>query len=138
MRYPVGRTALVLWALVAATTACGGSDADLTAQTWVLTEVAGAAAAPNAIATLTFADDGTLSGNTGCNSFSTSYAVDGSSLAITMPAAATLRACEGPLTNQETALFETMESTDAYVISGQRLELLDASGRTLATYSAES
>ena len=138
MRYPVVRTAMVLWALLATTTACGGSDADLTAQTWVLTEVGGVPATPNAIATLTFGDDGTLAGNTGCNSFSTSYAVDGSSLAITMPAAATLRACEGPLTDQETAVFRAIESTDAYVISGERLELLDSSGRTLATYSAES
>jgi putative lipoprotein len=132
------RRVLVLGALLLVVPACGGDDVGLSAQTWTLTEVAGEAAVPTALSTLTFAADGTLNGNTGCNDFTTSYEVDGSSLTVTQPAAATLRACEEPLMNQETAVFDALAATAGYVISGSDLELIGESGDTLARYSAES
>lgn len=132
------RGMLMLGALAVTLSACGGDDAGLSAQTWTLTEVGGEPAVATAIATLTFADDGTLSGNTGCNDFTTSYEVDGSSLTVTQPVAATLRACEEPVMNQETAVFEALAATTKFSISGSELQLLDGSGATLARYAAES
>ena len=129
---------LVLGVFALTLSACGGDDAGLAAQTWMLTEVGGEPAVPTALATLTFSDDGTVGGNTGCNDFTTSYEVDGSSLTVTQPAAATLRACEEPLMNQETSVFEALAATTEFSISGSELQLIGDSGETLARYSAES
>ncbi len=132
------RWALSVGALVLAVVACGGDSVGLSDQTWTLTEVGGTPAVPTAIATLTFDAGGTLSGNTGCNEFTTSYEVDGSALTIAQPVAATLRACEGPVMTQETAIFEVLAGAQEFSISGSSLELIDEAGATLATYSAES
>lgn len=116
--------------------ACGGTDLDLSGQTWTLTEVAGAPATDLTIATLTFTD-GTVGGNTGCNDFTGSYQLDGSSLTIAQPMAATTRACQGSVMDQETAVFDALAATTAFSISGSELTLLDESGNELAKYSAE-
>lgn len=132
------RLMLMFGALAVAFSACGGDNAGLSAQTWTLTEVGGEPAVATALATLTFADDGTLIGNTGCNNFTTSYEVDGSSLSVIQPAAATLQACAEPVMNQETAVFNALAATTAFAISGSELELIGESDETLARYSAES
>jgi heat shock protein HslJ len=132
------RLILVLAVIAVTFSACGGDDAGLSAQTWTLTEVGGEPAVAATIATLTFADDGTLSGNTGCNNFTTSYEVDGSALTVTQPAAATLRACEEPVMNQETAVFEALAGTTEFSLSGSELQLIGESGETRARYSAGS
>ncbi len=133
-----GRWALILGVFVLTVVACGGDSVGLSDQTWTLTEVDGTSAVPTAIATLTFDADGTLSGNTGCNAFTTSYEADGSSLTIVQPVAATLRACEEPVMTQETALFEAFAGTKEFSISGSSLELIGEASATLASYSAES
>ena len=132
------RVLLLFVALAVTLSACGGDDVGLAAQTWTLTEVGGEAAVPTALATLTFSEDGTGSGNTGCNDFTTSYEVDGSSLTVTQPAAATLRACEEPVMNQETAVFAALAATAEFSISGSELQLIGDSGETLARYAADS
>jgi putative lipoprotein len=124
--------------LAMAVPGCGGDDSTLSAQTWTLTEVGSRPAVSTAIATLTFSEDGTLNGNTGCNNFTTTYEVDGSALTVTQPAAATLRACEEPVMDQETAVFEALAATTEFSISGSELELIGESGETVARYSAES
>lgn len=126
----------MLVAIVLTVSACGG-DADLTAQTWTLVEVNGVPAVADGIATLTF-EDGALTGNGGCNNFQTTYAIDGSSMTVTSPIAATMMACSPDVTQQETAVFGALENTETYSISGSELELIGASGNTLATYTSES
>ena len=138
MHYSRRRWALVLSAFLLIMTGCGNDGLDLSAQTWMLVEVDGAPAVPTGIATLSFADDGTLSGNTGCNSFTGSYEIDGSSLTIASPLASSLRACDEEIMSQETAVLQALESTSRFSISGSELELIDDSNKTLARYSAES
>src|SRR5262245_52981011 len=61
-----------------------GATLSLEGVTWQLTNYVGtdgAEATPVAETTLTFAD-GRVSGNTGCNSFSAAYTVDGQTLKI--------------------------------------------------------
>jgi len=127
----------LLAVLVVLTAACGGSDVDLTTQTWMLVEAGGTPAVPEAIATATFSADGALGGNTGCNGFNTSYEVDGSSLTVSPAIAATRRLCEPPLMVQEAAVFAALTGTTEFAISGSDLTLLDSAGATLARYSAE-
>jgi heat shock protein HslJ len=103
----------------------------------MLTEVGGAPAVETAISTLTFTD-GTITGNTGCNGFSTTYEETGSSMVIDPAIAATLMACDPPVMTQEASLFEAFANTAKFEISGSELQLMDDAGGTLARYSSES
>jgi heat shock protein HslJ len=123
-------------ALVAA---CGGSDAGsrdagrpragvaLEGIEWVLDQEATAleAVAPQVKVTARF-EGGRLSGNSGCNTYSTSYSTNGSSLSITGPIATTLMACEPPATNVERAYLELLPSVRSYTIGRRRLILSTA------------
>jgi heat shock protein HslJ len=83
---------------------------------------------PGSQLTLNFGTDGTVSGDTGCNTFSGSYTVSGP--AITFGAmATTLRACTDPsLSAQEQAYLAALAKTTGYQISGDQLALNDANG----------
>ncbi len=117
--------------------ACGGSDADLEGQTWTMTGIGGSPSISTTISTLTFSE-GTLTGNTGCNDFSTTYVVDGSSLTIDPEIASTLKACEPAVNDQEAAVFAALTATTKFDISGSDLRLLDDTDTVLARYSSES
>ena len=134
-----GRLLIVLAALTLVATACGGGDsADLEAQTWTMTGIGGRVALPSAVSTLTFAADGSLNGNTGCNSFSTTYEVDGDRMTIDPQIAATLQACEPAVNDQEAAVFAALGDTTKYSIDGNDLRLLDDADTVLARYSADA
>ena len=133
---PTIRRRTVLPVIVLTLAACG-SSAGLTDQTWMLTEVGGTPAVETAISTLTFTD-GTITGNTGCNGFSTTYEESGSSMVINPAIAATLMACDPAVMTQEAALFEAFANTAKFEISGIALQLMDDKGGTLARYSSES
>jgi heat shock protein HslJ len=133
---PTIRRRTVLPVIVLTLAACG-SSAGLTDQTWMLTEVGGTPAVETAISTLTFTD-GTITGNTGCNGFSTTYEESGSSMVINPAIAATLMACDPAVMTQEASLFEAFANTAKFEISGSELQLMDDAGGTLARYSSES
>ena len=87
-------------------------------------------------ATLTadFADDGTLSGNAGCNNYNGPYEVDGESISIG-PLAATKMACESDeLTKQETDYLNALEQATSFVVTGDRLDLLRDGGTIAVTF----
>jgi heat shock protein HslJ len=78
--------------------------------------------------TLAFGTDGTYSGDTGCNNFSGTYAVSGSTIAFG-PTATTLRACIDPnLSAQEQAYLAALASSTSYQLSSSQLVLSDANG----------
>ena len=125
------------------TPAGGGSPSasagGLAGTTWNLASYAGADGAevpavgtPN-IAPLTFADDGTWSGSTGCNRINGTYAQDGSTLTMT-PGPMTMMACDGPVAAQETAVVANLPLVASFT-SGGSLVLLSADGAPLLTYT---
>ena len=76
-------------------------------------------------ATLTadFADDGTLSGNAGCNNYNGPYEIDGDSISIG-PLAGTKMACTSEeLTTQETDYLAALELATSFSVTGDRLDL---------------
>ncbi|MCU0270941.1 MAG: META domain-containing protein [Acidimicrobiales bacterium] len=117
------------------------ADAGLTGSSWVLAsyqDAQGAAveAVGGEAATLSFGDEGSLNGNTGCNVFAGGYTVDGETLTITL-GPTTLRGCEDPaLQAQETALTQNLPKTAGYTIEGESLALTAEDGTTLFTYTA--
>lgn len=89
-------------------------------------------------ANITFAADGTVSGNTGCNSFSGSYTLDGSSLEIDPDVAATMMACEDASQQVETQFLNALSQVSTWERSGDTVTLRDPAGATQLTLQASS
>lgn len=117
----------------------GTPDADTLAGSWTLVShnspsgTIGAATDPSP-ATLTFGAPPALAGDTGCNSFSGTYAADGDSIAITV-GPMTQRACtSAAATAQESALLDGLPLVTSFRVTGDRLSLSGASGTSLFEY----
>jgi heat shock protein HslJ len=76
--------------------------------------------------------DGKVSGSTGCNRFSGTAAIVGTSLTFA-PLATTRMACDPPLMKQESAILAALQSVRSFALVGSdRLNLLDAGGQPVA------
>jgi heat shock protein HslJ len=73
-------------------------------------------------ATIIFNDDGTLSGNSGCNSFGGEYKVEGGQVTFNR-LVSTLMACSDPLMSQEGAVFQVLNGTVVYNRDGDTLTI---------------
>ena len=118
-----------------------GSTMDLTANPWGLVSFTAAnGSTPGTTqgqdAVLQFAEDGNMSGTTGCNNFAGTYKVSGSDLTISL-GPMTRRACTDPaLTAQEEALTTGLGDVTSYAISDGTLTL-KVGANVRFTYSAE-
>ncbi len=78
--------------------------------------------------TVAFGEEGTVSGSAGCNSFTGSFAVDGSSVEIG-PLAATAKMCiDEAVMEQEGRFLAALNAATTYTILGSQLELRDDAG----------
>jgi len=78
---------------------------------------------------------GKVTGNAGCNSYSAPYKMSVDKLTITTPAATTRKACPQPTTQQEMAYLAALGSVTNYKIDGDKLELRNAAGNLVASYT---
>jgi len=79
--------------------------------------------------TATFTADGQVGGNSGCNSYSGTYKLDGTSLVVG-PLATTMMACEQAISDQEQAFLAAFQTPTTVETSGAKVTLRDASGAT--------
>jgi heat shock protein HslJ len=84
----------------------------------------GAVELGDVVVTATFSD-GQLSGSSGCNRYTTTYTVDGSSLSITPEIAGTRMLCGEPENAVEQAYLEILPEAAAFSIDGDVLTLFD-------------
>jgi heat shock protein HslJ len=77
-------------------------------------------------------EDGTASGNAGCNMFRATYTADERTLKFG-PAATTRRMCPNELMSQERAFLAAIASTSRWVIEGGMLHLHRADGERVLT-----
>lgn len=92
-----------------------------------------ASVAPDATLTATFASDGSVSGNTGCNQFRGGYTVDGAALHVG-ELISTRRACiSDALSAQEQQYLTALRAATTYRLDGNQLTLRDASGAMQVT-----
>ena len=93
-------------------------------RTWVVEEMnidgTMAASADGVISYAVF-EEGSISGDAGCNNYNGGYETDGGSMAIG-PLASTRMFCEDSM-DQETAYFILLEQVDSYKVSGNDLTL---------------
>jgi uncharacterized lipoprotein YbaY/heat shock protein HslJ len=80
-------------------------------------------------------EDRRLAATVGCNRLLGTYALAGDALTLAT-GASTRMACPPPLDAVERSLVAVLEATRGYRLSGQRLELLDAAGVSLAVLEA--
>jgi heat shock protein HslJ len=86
--------------------------------------------------TAVFAEDGTISGNAGCNTYNGTYETSGKDLTIG-PLATTRMACEPEVSDQETNYLAALGRVTTYTIRGDQLELRDDEGALQAGYVAD-
>ena len=85
--------------------------------------------------TAAFGEDGDLNGSGGCNSYSTSYMVDGNSLQIG-PVGSTGKLCGEPpgIMDQEAAYFADLESAGGFGMEAGQLYIQNGSGTAIIEY----
>jgi hypothetical protein len=83
--------------------------------------------------TLDFGRDGKASGSAGCNTYSSTYMVQGSLLAFTLPTA-TNQLCTEPqgIMEQETVFLGLLPTIGSYSLASGQLTLTNASGQIVA------
>ena len=88
--------------------------------------------------TAAFGDDGSLTGSAGCNNYSASYEVEGENLSVG-PTRTTRMMCAEPegIMDQENAYLAAPERVATFRIKGTTLELFDADGTRMASYTSE-
>jgi heat shock protein HslJ len=91
---------------------------------------------PGTTITATFADDGTLTGSSGCNTYQTAFALGRGSIEIEPPAA-TEMACAEPegVMDQEAAYLAALPTAVGYRVDGGSLALVSADGTYVASYT---
>ena len=109
------------------------SPADLAGTSWTLVSIGDTPAIEGAGARLSFDSGGNVSGSTGCNSISGSYALDGSALTFG-PLATTRMACEDALMVQEVAVLEALSGVSGWGVDAY--EMLHLTGDTELVFAA--
>jgi len=118
---------LTLFIFTLAISACtAGNESASLLGSWNLTSF-GPAASPTAAvaesgAVLTFNQDGTVTGNSGCNGFGGNYKVDGDKITFDQ-ITSTLMACDEARMAQESAVHQVLTDTATYKIEGSTLML---------------
>lgn len=79
-------------------------------------------------------DASNVSGQGGCNDFSTSYSVSGSNIWIGMPAQGMMM-CDQPVMDQEQQYLAALQSATTFQFDGNRLTLRRWDGATAVTFS---
>lgn len=109
-------------------------DLPITGTEWVVTSlrtadaVVRSVALENAAPTLTLSDDGTLTGNTGCNEFGGSAEV-GDNVILFEPLTMTRAACADPeLADIETHVLNVLAGETTYIVQGSSMTLTAANG----------
>ena len=82
---------------------------------------------PDTQLTATFGTDGSIEGDSGCNSYHGSYTADGAALSIG-PLATTRRACADDVMAQEQAFLTALQASTRYELVADRLTLRNDEG----------
>lgn len=128
----------LVFALLALSTCTKGSSQELTDNIWLLTELVGKSPLPDTNITAALDEDGNVNGSAGCNTYGTSYDIDGDKLIFGENIRTTLMMCPEPVMEQERAFFGVLVNISTFEIADDELILYDAAGNALAKFEAVS
>lgn len=123
--------ALLMAACAPGNPAAGGSPVGME---WKLAEINGKPVLAGSVVTLEL-KDGKGGGNAGCNSYGGEYQLRGTQLSFGS-LAMTEMACMDPagVMEQETQYLQTLSQAAAFQMTGDRLEVKNASGETILVF----
>jgi heat shock protein HslJ len=128
--------ALLVAACTTGATQAPEANLPLEGTTWQLASYVGPegteVAVPAGVAATATFQDGSVSGDGGCNRYSGPYTLDGNKLTIG-PVASTQMACEGPSGTLESLYFVALGQVASYAIDDVTLLLENADGRAILT-----
>jgi heat shock protein HslJ len=101
---------------------------------WRLNSIRSVSLVPNTAITLNFGDVNDINGNSGCNSYSGSYSVSGSTLQI-RGVISTGALCGADIDNQEQSYLTTLPNAASYDFQGEQLIIRDLSGAEILRYN---
>ena len=128
---------VVIALLLAACTPTSTSTVSLDGTSWVLLSLNGQPALPDTQVTINFANS-KINGTDGCNRYNTSYTEKGNKITVDKNITSTMMACQDAIMQQASAYTSALTQAATYKIDGGQLTLLDASGKTLATFTKQS
>jgi heat shock protein HslJ len=105
----------------------------LSGTRWSLVSIGGSPVLVSESTSMQF-EKGRLTGSDGCNRYTTSYSADESRMKIGPMIAGTRMACPAPIMEEATTFISILGLTTGYRRDGDRMTLLDASGRPLAAF----
>jgi heat shock protein HslJ len=118
-----------------------GGDTDLAGTSWEATGYTdGSQAVTSVLAgtsiTANFGEDGTLTGNSGCNDYSGPYKVTGNQIGIG-PLSSTKKACSDPagVMDQESQYLAALENAQVFIVDGNALEFRLVDGTVAAKFA---
>lgn len=113
-----------------------GNGTPLEGTSWLLSAETPLGIALGAVGVTAQFEDGTLTGHSGCNRYSTTYEVDGGSLTIGADIAGTQMACPPPQTAVERAYLARLPLVARYEIDGDMLTMTDDQGDAVLQFQA--
>jgi heat shock protein HslJ len=133
------RSIAILALLAMAGCAITSRDAtiDLPGTSWVLVDLDGAAPVGEAAPTIAFDDQGSVTGNAGCNTFNGEVTIDGSDLTFG-PLATTRLACvEDGVADQEQAFLAALQDATSYTVDNEGRLVIQDGGTLTFEVAAE-
>ncbi len=110
----------------------------LTGITWLLDTLGEEPVLSETFPSVTFNDQGGLNGSGGCNVYSGSFTINGTQIYVDESLVSTMMACDESVMAQESSFFNALLKASSFAIADDTLSLTSESGRTLATFSAQS
>jgi heat shock protein HslJ len=117
------------------TTGTVTSESQVEGVTWTLTELNGEAPPEGVEATLSF-DGSTVSGSSGCNTYSGAATFDKDVVKISDQLTSTLKACDATVGEFEGAYLTMLADASIFTADGDTLTLSNDSDTVLATFTS--
>ena len=133
--------ATVILAACTPVTANSGGAGEIAGTSWEATGYSDGSQAvvnvlPGTTLTASFGEDGTITGNSGCNDYSGPYKITGDQIGIG-PLSSTKKACGDPagVMEQEAQYLSALDNAQVFVVDGNNLELRLVDGTVAAKFT---
>ena len=111
-----------------------GTEGESIEGVWLLTELSGEELLADTSITAEFNEDGQVAGSSGCNSYRTTFMIEGRNIEFGEQIISTMMACSEAVMEQESAYLEMLLEADRFNIMENELVLFNASDTELARF----